>query len=72
MDDTGWISVEDRLPEVGERVLITCLSAISKGQVVNITRYEGANWRDGYNGIKVLSSHVTHWMPLPELPGEPS
>lgn len=64
--DNGWISVKDRLPPYGERVL-----------VVNET-YEAERGYTKYNcGITIRDPHldftfwghkVTHWQPLPKPP----
>jgi len=56
MDVNGWISVKDRLPELGTVVLV----AKDIGSV-NTTYF-------GVNGFRDES--VTHWMPLPEPPKE--
>ena len=62
-DGQAWISVKDRLPEVGERVLIyvpatdgDCDHWIADFQM------QGKWQMFGYN--------ATHWMPLPESPKE--
>lgn len=68
-----WISVKDRLPNRGERVL--CFMK-SSGKNQNDTISDNV-----YNGILVGSNppryvwewngdYVTHWMPLPEPPKE--
>lgn len=61
----GWIKVEDRLPEYGERVLTmtdyggfdVCYLSYS-GSFRNSMRPEHTN------------GSTTHWMPLPEPPKE--
>lgn len=67
----GWISVNDRLPEVGSRVLV-----FEQGGFIQICNY-GHHY---YNGKpKVLAFHdeadeqpsicnPTHWQPLPIAP----
>jgi hypothetical protein len=62
-NSNGWISVKDRLPEVGERVLIyvpatdgDCDHWIADFQM------QGKWQMFGYN--------ATHWMPLPKPPEE--
>jgi hypothetical protein len=57
-----WISVKDRLPGIGEEVLI-----------VNKFNEIGKGWYCGEYGWNCYDSTLcdntaTHWMPLPELP----
>lgn len=66
-----WISVEDRLPEESKTCFIY-LPSVNKH-----TAFKG--FCDDLNNIwhTKLKSHartnkVTHWMPIPELPSEPS
>lgn len=62
-----WISVEGRRPEPGKRVLAT--DGVFVGEAY---RTSADTWRR-YDGIAMrdcLGSIVTHWMPLPEVPGE--
>ncbi len=57
-----WISVKDRLPEEGERVIAFCSDGI-----IRLNRLE-------YGNFPIIlgkgCSHIgtTHWMPLPEPP----
>lgn len=57
----GWISVQDRLPRCGDRVIMTdgvfvCEAFLSiSGKWVR-------------NGIGWIESEITHWMPLPNPP----
>ena len=55
-----WISVEDRLPETGERVLIW------KRQALEAVRYADKK----FNRFGRSIDNATHWMPLPEPPKE--
>nr|DAF61773.1 MAG TPA: Protein of unknown function (DUF551) [Siphoviridae sp. ctbgC51] len=60
-----WISVEERRPEPGKRVLAT--DGVFVGEAYRTSadtwrRYDGTAMRD------CLGSIVTHWMPLPEAP----
>ena len=59
-----WISVEDRLPMIGEEVLMTngVMTAVG-GITVDIHWYIAAI-PPGVNE----DVYVTHWMPLPEPP----
>ena len=62
-----WISVEERRPEPGKRVLAT--DGIFVGEAY---RTSADTWRR-YDGIAMrdcIGSIVTHWMPLPGAPGE--
>ena len=62
-----WISVEERRPEPGKRVLAT--DGVFVGEAY---RTSADTWRR-YDGIAMrdcLGSIVTHWMPLPEAPAE--
>ena len=63
---TGWISVDDALPDVGMRVL-----TIGVRGGIQICRYDGllADWNNFFYSCerKVLCP-VTHWMPLPKPP----
>lgn len=72
-----WISVKDRLPEDGVRVLVSANSK-SDDPVVAVTHYTHSLY--GFN-IKgwvepwqyfFFEHEITHWMPLPEPPKEES
>lgn len=68
-----WISVNDRLPEEGSRVLAyggaTCGSCPSAPEVRE-ARYGGR--RDDFEfGEYDCPMKATHWMPLPDPPIEP-
>ena len=68
-----WISVEDKLPEIGRRIIGAtpidedCWS-METGKFCN---------PENFNGLAVLGSQprgwwqwISHWMPLPEPPKE--
>ena len=62
-----WIPVTERLPKVGQRILVYCESKTIEKHVTACT-YTG-----GLYGCPQFSRHVrkvTHWMPMPEPPGE--
>lgn len=62
-----WISVDDRHPKPGTRVLAT--DGVFVGEAY---RTSADTWRR-YDGIAMrdcIGSVVTHWMPLPEAPEE--
>lgn len=61
-----WISVSERLPEKGERVIIFgenlgISSIISHIGIRN-------NWQDPINNDIPYAKHITHWQPLPSPP----
>lgn len=60
-----WISVDDRPPKPGTRVLAT--DGVFVGEAY---RTSADTWRR-YDGIAMrdcIGSVVTHWMPIPEAP----
>ena len=58
-----WISVEDRLPESGQCVLINSKNGgVAEGAYLS-AKGHFEQWR--WNSIK---KDVTHWQPLPEPP----
>lgn len=58
-----WICVEERLPGSDDDVLIMTPAGISIGYCNIYVGY----WGDYINDE---GDHITHWMPLPELPKE--
>lgn len=68
-ENMEWISCEDRMPKVGERVLIS-----PNGAYINIGRLfvrenRHTNSREmmwDVGSFVYMLSEVTHWMPLPE------
>lgn len=56
-----WISVKDRLPDIGIEVLVY-LSSYNGGSIRTDQRYTNQSWMwyEDYD--------ITHWMPLPEPP----
>ena len=74
-----WISVEDRLPEVGVMVLVNFLGHIYESKLLEakksyLSDYSIGNkfykWDYFTNGCRAYN--VTHWMPLPPAPGSNS
>ena len=53
-----WIPVTDRLPEIGQRILVYCESKTIRKHVTSCT----------YMGDYLGHKQFTHWMPLPEPP----
>ena len=62
--DSGWISVEERLPEE-DRTIHSYFVAI--GDWVGIMAFYGGKFREDLFG-KEPDFPVHHWMPLPEPP----
>lgn len=67
----GWISVDDRLPEEHEYVLIRMDGITFQGYLYFDIRDTYANmiWVNSKNNDH-FDSEVTHWQPLPEPPKE--
>jgi hypothetical protein len=61
-DKYKWISVDDRLPEIQERILLFD----SGGFGVLSGRMGSAGWY--LEGCLDTNSNITHWQPLPESP----
>lgn len=59
----GWISVEDRLPEEGQSVLVHYVDGW-----MPVAHLLNGKWYQSGGETSWLS--VTHWMPLPEPPKE--
>ena len=60
-----WIPVEERLPGDVDWVLVVAVSPADGSRKVDIGIVEGDGWC-------AWLGRVTHWMPLPLLPGEAS
>ena len=73
--NNGWISVDERLPEDGERIL----TLTRKGSINICQRHkEEDDYSSWYlwtysrlTGGYYLDEHVTHWQPLPPAPEQP-
>ena len=58
-----WISVDERLPETNEEVLV--YSSVGKIYTACYIRVDGIEfWFENIDGFR----EITHWMPLPEGP----
>ena len=67
----GWISVDDRLPEVGIKVLCYRPEAEKSGDEIIKVSYALDGKNRSPQGIEHKFEcwcHVTHWMPLPNPP----
>lgn len=58
-----WISVNDRLPEVGKVVLAFGTRSATTGMFQGVCKRNDRWWWK-----KHTIKHVSHWMPLPEPP----
>ena len=65
LEKTKWISVKDRLPELGERVICTDGYAVFEQYRVESSCVYGM-W-DRF-GLKSPMQEVTYWMPMPLPP----
>lgn len=66
-----WVSVEERLPEEGQEVLLYDVNSI-RHYVIGWRRKKGDNksmWALS-NGF-VEDKDITHWLPIPPLKGVP-
>lgn len=68
----NWISVNDRLPEEGEEVLVVLKSDRVFYYIAELTiNAPYPFWWSQDRGLFTLDE-ITHWMPLPEPPEEPT
>ena len=72
---SAWIGVEEKLPDVNERVL-ACVSGFGEPLVWDAVRWNGEEWETeedaGWEYWAPIEFPVTHWMPLPDPPKEVS
>lgn len=62
-----WVSVEERLPEVGQEVLVYWRNTSQKAEHFELTHYDGDHWflLDNTDRPWIV---VVAWMPLPAPP----
>ena len=63
--DLGWHSVEESLPDIGERVL-TCVKNDTRMMCLGVSSRKDERWWEDDYGVQHTS--VDYWMPIPELP----
>ena len=64
-----WVSVEERLPEVDDSVLVYIIDTFNNRGNIVITKYTiGLNSKMEWLGFEYNSFKATHWMPLPAPP----
>lgn len=67
----GWVSVEDRLPNVGEWYLIFVKDKFATMAFLDTHTETGETlWLAHNNNFQDEWENVTHWMPLPAAPKE--
>lgn len=64
-----WISVKDRLPEIGIKVLVF-ITYTSVNDEIDVDMIDPSISHTSEPWGTYLSKHITHWMPLPEAPHE--
>lgn len=69
-----WISVKDRLPKSGQRVLVVVRNRQNVVQT-HVTVSEFCRYTDCFGNKRIWwskysrrNSEITHWMPLPDAP----
>jgi len=71
---SDWISVKDRLPENGKKVLFVCkdLPKVLVGHHIKLGGRGGLFQLfpaiNDMSGIDIILMDATHWMPLPNPP----
>lgn len=63
---SDWVSVEDGLPEYGERVLVT--NKYAPEIVLKTSRTKCKGWNTDKNGfLCAVALNITHWKPIEKL-----
>lgn len=61
LEKDSWIKIQDRLPEIGEKVLV------SDGSFIDIGVRHYLEW---YFSTGYWIKEPTYWMPIPSIPEE--
>ena len=72
-----WIPVGERLPDLddgavlidGEMTAVQVLAVIAGAEKSTVLYFDGEEFFD-YTGDEIIPYRVTHWRPMPEVPGE--
>ena len=62
--ESGWISVDERLPEAYNDFLVCILEYDTGYQYQCVSYFDGNKWLDADGTI----DFITHWRPLPQPP----
>ena len=71
-----WISVDNHIAEFGIIVLVWSedIAEIGMGQFIKARNKQGwhcvASTNSDYDGVWEVDDSITHWMPLPDPPGD--
>lgn len=71
-ENPRWISVEERLPEKGQKVAFipNCNPrSVYVGEISHVGRQGGVMFENSFSRT-TMKYYATHWMPLPEPPKE--
>ena len=76
-DQLRWVPVGERLPDLddgavlldGELTAVKVLAAIEGAKRSTELYFDGEEFFD-YTGDEIIPYRVTHWRPMPEVPGE--
>lgn len=65
-----WIPIYKKQPQKYQRVLVVCYNIQNPNDTahVSICEYWGRHPNNRYEHSWSGKKHVTHWMPLPEIP----
>lgn len=67
LEGRGWISVDDKLPELNQDVIVWRRDYAAVLYYGSFSRFVGFGYLDS-RGYWQKAHDVTHWMPIPEVP----